>query len=404
MIRILLLSVSVVLGACGRGEGHDPAEDDAGASFSSRPAAEAAQGHPGKAEGLVRAPGPDARSAEEPVLNFYNWADYIHPDTIPNFEKEFGIKVNYDLYDASEVVEAKLLAGKTGYDLVLHSTSYSARLIPIGVFQPLDRSRLPRWDSLDPWVLQQMAVKDPGNRFAAPYMWGSTGFSYNADMIRARMANPPLDSWDMLFKPEVVSRFADCGVTWLDSPSDLIPVGMLYLGYDANSVEPGELAEVEALMKEVRPYIKYFSSTKMMNDLPNQEVCIAMSWAGDYAQARQRAREVGLDIDLAYRVPMEGSLSFVDALLIPADAPHPGNAHTFLNYLMRPEVMAANSNETRYANAIRGSIPYLLPELANDPAAYPPPEVLARLQPLTIHGPKVERQRTRAYSRIKTGL
>lgn len=346
----------------------------------------------------------EALADEEPVLNVYNWADYIHPDTIPNFEKEFGIKVNYDLYDSTEVVEAKLLAGQTGYDVVLHSTRYSARLIPIGVYQPLDRSRLPLWGNLDPWVMAGLEVYDPGNLYAMPYMWGSTGFAYNVDMVLARIPDAPLDSADMLFNPEVVSRLADCGVTLLDEPVDVIPMALLYLGHDANSMEPEHIAEAEALLKSVRPYIKYFSSAKMINDLPNEEVCVAMSWSGDYAQARQRAREVGRQLNIAYSVPKEGTVIFFDGLFIPADAPHPDNAHKFLNYLLRPEVIAAISGETRYANANLASIPYLLPELANDPAAYPSLEDRNAFKLGFIFDPKQERLRTRAWSRIKTGL
>ncbi len=341
---------------------------------------------------------------EEPVVNVYNWADYIHPDTLSEFEGEFGIEVNYDLYDSTEVVEAKLLAGQTGYDVVLHSTRYSARLIPIGVYQPLDKSKLPLWRNLDPWVLGAMEAYDPGNRYAAPYMWGSTGFAYNVDMVRERMPDAPLDSGAMLFDPEVVSRFADCGVSLLDEPVDVIPMALMYLGYDANSMEPGHIAEAEAVLKSVRPYIKYFSSAKMINDLPNEEICVAMSWSGDYAQARERAREVGVEINLAYAVPKEGSVIFFDGWFIPADAPHPENAHQFLNYLMRPRVMAAISHHTRYANANLASLPFLRPEVANDPAAYPPPALLAELKVGYIFGPKLERLRTRAWSRIKTGL
>jgi putrescine transport system substrate-binding protein len=217
---LLFLTASVLVAACNRGGGAAPT----GGSGTASP-------------------------NEDGVLNVYNWADYIHPDTISNFEKEFGIRVNYDLFDASEVVEAKLLAGKTGYDVVLLATSFAERLIPIGVFQPLDKSKLQLWDNFDPWVLQSMAAYDPGNRFAIPYMWGSTGFAYNVDMVRERMPDAPLDSADMMFDVEVVSRLADCGVTWLDSPTDLVPLAMLYLGYDANSLEAGELAEVEALLK-----------------------------------------------------------------------------------------------------------------------------------------------------------
>jgi putrescine transport system substrate-binding protein len=347
---------------------------------------------------------PSPRADEEPVLNVYNWSDYVHPDTIPDFEEEFGIEVNYDLYDSTEVVEAKLLAGQTGYDVIFHSTRYSARLIPIGVYQPLDRSRLPLWDNLDPWVLESNETYDPGNQYGMPYMWGSTGWAYNVDMILERMPDAPLDSGDMLFKPEVVSRFADCGVSILDEPTDVIPMVMLYLGHDANSMEPEHIAEVEAVLKSVRPYVKYFSSTKMINDLPNREVCLAMSWSGDYAQARERAREVGVEIDIAYATPKEGTVIWFDALFIPADAPHPENAHKFLNYILRPEVIAAISDETRYANANRASFPYMLPEVANDPAAYPPPEELVNLNAGIIYGPKLERRRTRAWSRVKTGL
>lgn len=348
---------------------------------------------------------PDSSSANErAVLNVYNWADYIHPETIPNFEEEFGIEVNYDMYDSTEVVEAKMLAGQTGYDVVVHSLRYSARLIPIDVYQPLDRSKLPLWDNLDPWVLEATQTYDPGTRYGMPYMWGSTGYSYNVDMILERMPDAPLDSGDMLFDPEVVSRFADCGVTLLDEPTDVIPMVMLYLGHDANSMAPEHIAEVEAVLKSVRPYIKYFSSAKMINDLPNEEVCLAMSWSGDYAQARERAREVGREIDLAYRTPKEGTVIWFDSLFIPTDAPHPDNAHKFLNYLLRPKVIAAISDETRYANANRASLPFMLPEVANDPAAYPPPEELEQLNAGVIFGPKVERLRTRAWSRVKTGL
>lgn len=343
-------------------------------------------------------------NTEEKVLNVYNWADYIAPDTIANFEQEFGIKVNYDLYDSTEVVEAKLLAGHTGYDVVLHSMRYSARLIPIGVYQPLDFSKLPLRSNLDPWVLQVMAGYDPGNQYALPYMWGTTGYAVNVDMIEARMPDAPLGSADMLFDPEIVSRFADCGVSFLDEPTDVIPMVLLYLGYDPNSLDPGELAEVEETLKRVRPYVRYFSSTRLINDLPNLEVCVAMSWSGDYAQAMARSTEVGATVDLAYYVPVEGSLYWFDGLFIPADAPHPENAHLFLNYLMRPEVIAAVSNETRYANANLAAFPYMLPEVANSAAAYPSIEEREHARLGYIFGPKEERRRTRVWSRVKTGL
>jgi putrescine transport system substrate-binding protein len=319
-------------------------------------------------------------------------------------EAEFGIEVNYDLYDSTEVVEAKLLAGKTGYDVVFHAARYSARLIPIGIYQPLDRSKLPLWDNLDPWVLSIMAGYDPDNRYGLPYMWGTTGFAYNIAMIRERMPDAPVHSGDMIFKPEIVKRFADCGISFLDEPTDVIPLVMLYLGHDPNSMDPRHVAEVEALLKSVRPYIRYFSSSKMINDLPNEEVCIAMSWSGDYAQAMQRAVEVGANVQLAYTAPREGTVAWFDGMFIPNDAPHPGHAHLFLNYLLRPEVIAAISNEVYYANANLASLPLLAPEVRQDPAAYPSAAERERFAIGYIFSPKLERMRTRAWSRVKTGL
>jgi len=343
-------------------------------------------------------------AAEAKKLNVYNWADYIGPDTIANFEKEFGIKVNYDVYDSTEVVEAKLLAGRTGYDLVMHAARYSARLIPIGVYQPLQKDLLPLWGNLDPWVLGVMQGFDPGNAHGLPYMWGSTGYAINIDMIRERMPDAPLGSAAMLFDPDVVSKFADCGVSLLDEPTDVIPMVLQYLGRDPNSLEPEHLVEVEDVLKSVRPYIRYFSSTKMINDLPNREVCLAMSWSGDYAQAMARANEVGANVELAYYTPEEGTVYWFDGVYITSDSPHPGNAHLFLNYLLRPEVMAAISNETRYANANLASKPFINPEVLNDPATYPSAEERQKASIGYLFGPKDERRRTRAWSRIKTGL
>jgi putrescine transport system substrate-binding protein len=302
------------------------------------------------------------------------------------------------------VVEAKMLAGSTGYDVVVHSGRYSARLIPIGVYQPLDRSKLPLWGNLDPWVLQVMTHYDPGNRYGMPYMWGSTGYAINRDMVLERRPDVPLGSGAMIFDPAVIARFADCGVSFLDEPTDVIPMVLQYLGQDPDSIDPVHIAAAEAQLKAVRPYVRYFSSTRQLNDLPNEEVCIAMSWSGDYAQAMARATEVGAKVNLDYYVPREGAVYWFDSVYIPADAPHPDNAHRFLNYLLRPEVIAAVSNETRYANANRASIPFLDPAVANDPATYPSAEERARAAIGFIHGPKDERRRTRAWSRVKTGL
>ncbi len=345
-----------------------------------------------------------AAAGEEPVLNFYNWADYIDPAVIVEFERETGITVNYDLYDATAVVEAKLLAGRTGYDLVLQALRFSARLIPIGVFQPLDLTRLPNWKNLDPWVLGVMQGFDPGNRHAAPYMWGTTGFMYNVDLVRERFPDAPLDSFAMLFDPEVTRRLADCGVTWLDESSTVIPLVMLYLGHDPHSVDERQLAEAEAVLASVRPDVLYINSAMGLNDMGNQDVCLAMAWSGDYIQAQSRIDEVGGQVRLAYTAPREGTVMWFDSLLIPADAPHPGNAHRFLDFLMRPEVIARVSEYIGYGNANLASIPYIDPKLSGNPAAYPPMEARKGWQPGRLYDPKIERVRSRLWSRVKTGL
>jgi putrescine transport system substrate-binding protein len=352
---------------------------------------------------LLMQPSAEGLAADN-ELNIYNWADYIAPNTIADFEKEFGIKVNYDLYDNTVLVEAKLLAGRTGYDVVVHSSRYASRLIPIGVYQPLQREKLPLWKNLDPAILEVMQGYDPDNMFGLPYMWGSTGYTINVEMVKQRMPDAPLGSGAMLFDPEVVARFADCGVTFTDEAMDMIPMVLQFLGYDADSLDPGHLAEAEAQLKSVRPYIRYFSSTMMLNDLPNEEVCVAVSWSGDYAQAMNRAKEVGADVEMAYYTPVEGWIYWFDALFIPADAPNLENAYLFLNYLLRPEVMGAISNETHYANANLASVPHMDASIVNDPAVYPSPEVRKSGVVAHVFGPKEERGRIRAWSRIKTGL
>jgi putrescine transport system substrate-binding protein len=353
---------------------------------------------------IAMAWGVAAAAAEAKVLNVFSWPDYFGPDTISGFEREYGIKVNHDTYDSTEMAEARLLAGRTGYDVVVHAERYSTRLIQIGVYRPLDRAKLTNWANLDPWVLKTLESADPGNRYGVPYLWGTSGFTYNVRMIRERMPDAPLGSADMIFKPEVARHFADCGISFIDEPTDVIPMAMVYLGHHPDSLDPQELAEVEALLKGVRPYIRYFSSAKMLIDLPNEEVCIAMSWSGDYAQAMARSREAGRPVQLAYTMPSEGTLAWFDMWFIPRDAPHPGNAHLFLNYLLRPEVIAGVSNETRYAAPNLKALALVSPEVRDDPAIYPPRELRDTLRKGIIHSPKEERVRSRLWSRVKTGL
>ena len=345
-----------------------------------------------------------AGADEEKVVNVYNWADYIGPTTVKDFERETGIKVNYDIYDTSEVVDAKVMAGGSGYDVVMHSATFAFRMLKHGIFRPLDRNKLTNWHHLDPELLALFEPFDPGIRYSAPYMWGTMGFAYNLDMIHERMPDAPLDSAALVFDPAIVSRFADCGVSLLDSPTDVIPTAMLYLGHDANSVKPEELKEAEELLKKIRPYIKYFNSTKMLMDMPNKEICIGMSWSGDYSVAWTRAREAGIKMNLGYSVPKEGSPYWLDAAYIPKDAPHPDNAHLFISFLLRPDVIAAISNFTGYANANRDATALVKQEYRDNPAIYPDAVFKRRLHWTAVLEPKVERLRSRAWTRVKSGL
>lgn len=343
-------------------------------------------------------------AAQNNTLNIYNWSDYIDPALLEEFEKEFNVEVNYDIYDSSEMVDTKLMTGSSGYDIVMHAASFSARLIPIGVYEIVDTSRLDNWHHIDQAIVEKIAANYGQEIAGVPYMWGTTGFTYNRKMILERMPGAPLESAAMLFDPEVVARFADCGVSLLDDPTSVIPTAMLYLGYPANSVEPAHLLEVEQLLKAVRPYIKYFSSTKMLLDLPSEEICIAMSWSGDYSIATARAAEVGLDIDLGYSIPSEGGTDWYDVMYIPADAPHSDNAYLFMDFMLRPENIARASNYIGYANANRSATALVDPGMTSDPAIYPDRETMQRLHASKILPPKLERRRSRTWTKIKTGL
>lgn len=345
-----------------------------------------------------------ALASEPSILNVYNWSDYIDPALIEEFELEYGIKINYDIYDSSEIVDTKLMTGHSGYDVVVHSASFSARLIPIGVYQPVDTARLENWHHIDSHITDKIAANYGEEIAGVPYMWGTTGFTYNRDMILARMPDAPLDSAALVFDPAIVSRFADCGVSLLDDPTSVIPTAMLYLGYPANSVDPDQLRDVEKLLKAIRPYIKYFSSTKMLLDLPSEEVCIAMSWSGDYSVASMRAAEAGLQLDLGYNIPKEGGTDWYDVMYIPSDAPHPENAYLFLDFMLRPEVVARASNYVGYANANKSATALVDPAITSDPAIYPDSATMQRLHASRILSPKLERRRSRTWTKIKTGL
>jgi putrescine transport system substrate-binding protein len=343
-------------------------------------------------------------AAEAKELRVYNWADYIGKDTVTNFEAATGIKVIYDTYDADETLEAKMMAGDAGYDVVSTSTDYFSRQIKAGIYRPLDKSLLPNWKNLDPQVLAIEAKADPGNRHAVPYLRHVNGFAYNVDLIRARMPDAPVDSLDMIFKPEIIRHFADCGVTFLDSAEDVLQLALNYLHLDPNSQRPADYQQAEQLLRSVRPYIKAFDSTEYLNGLINSEFCISMSWSGDYATSRARAQAAGIEVPLAFTVPKEGANGSYDAWLIPADAPHPLAAHKFLDYMLEPRVIAAVTNDIHYANDNSAAGPYVDPQILADPAVYLPATVEARLYHAEEAGPALERLRTRTWTRIKTGL
>lgn len=337
-------------------------------------------------------------------LHIYNWADYINPDALLNFEREFGIDITYDTYDSSEMVDTKLLTGKSGYDIVVHAASSASRLVPTGILHKIDMKKLPNWRHLDPNLVDKISQNYSNDLIGVPFFWGSAGIIYNVDMIKKRMENPPTDSGAIIFDPNVISKFADCGVSLLDDALTVIPMAMIYLGYPANSVDLDHLKDVEKLLKSVRPYITYFSSTKLLLDLPNEEVCIAMGWSGDYSVANQRARDAGLKINLQYIVPKEGSEMWFDNIYIPSDAKHIDNAYLFLNYMLRPEVIAATSDYIGYANANKSATPLVDKRLTEDNAIYPDKKTLDRLQTSQVLSPKEERKRSRTWTRIKTGL
>jgi putrescine transport system substrate-binding protein len=341
---------------------------------------------------------------DEKVVNVYNWADYVAPDTIGKFEAEYGIKVNYDIYDSSDVVDVKLLAGNSGYDVVIHSSQYSSRLTPIGVYEKLDYSRLDNRRNLDPDLSAKVDSYEKTTGYSIPYHWGSTGYAWNERLVRERLPDHPMDSSDVLFDPAVASKLADCGISLLDGPTDIYPMVLAYLGRNPNAVDDENLAAAEAQLMSVRPYIRYFSNQKMQVDLASEEVCVAMSWSGDYAQAAKRAKEAGLDLILHYTMPKEGSGLWVDGIYMPVDAPHKDNAYLFMNFLMRADIAADIANFVHYPNLNRASWPLIDPEIMADPAIYPRKDDWDVLYPVLNVDPKRERPRTRSFARVKAGI
>lgn len=342
-------------------------------------------------------------AAEDKQLFLYNWADFIGTGTIERFEQRTGIKVVYDTYDAEETMDARLLAGESGYDVVSASSNFSGREIKAGVYLPLDKSKLPNWKYLDPHFLAKLDPSDPGNRYGVPFMQAVNGFAYNVDMIRKRMPDAPVGSLDMIFKPEIIARFADCGVTFLDSPEDVLGLALQYLHLDPNSTRAEDYAAAEQLLLKVRPYVRNFDSIEYMQALANKEVCIAMSWSADYATVMARARAAGAPVNLAFTVPAEGANQTYSSFLIPVGAPHLEAAYAFLNYILDPQVIARITNEIYYGNMNQAANAWVRPEILNDHNLYPTPDVEARLYPSKESSIALQRIRTRTWTRIKTG-
>ncbi len=340
---------------------------------------------------------------EEKVVNMYNWSDYIDLGVLTDFTNETGIKVNYDVYDSNEMLETKLLAGNTGYDIVVPSASFMQRQIQAGVYQPLDKSKLTNLKNMDPELMKRAAAFDPGNAYGINYLWGTSGVGYNVEKITAAMADAPVDSFDMFYKPEVVAKFKSCGVTVLDAPSEVVGTILLWLGKDPNSESLDDLAAAEKVLMSIRPYIRYVHSSKYIEDLANGEVCLAMGWNGDVLQSRDRANEANKGFTIKYNIPKEGAIAFFDMLTIPKDAKRVKNAHILIDYLMRAEVAARNSNFRRYASSNAASLPMVLDEVKNDPGIYPSAEVKAKLVPDLPESAKFARQLTRTWTRFKTG-
>jgi putrescine transport system substrate-binding protein len=347
---------------------------------------------------------PSAPAAEAKVLHVYNWSDYIAEDTLANFTAETGIRVVYDVFDSNELLEAKLVSGNTGYDVVVPSLSFLGRQIQVGVFAPIDRTRLANYGNLDAALMQRIARIDEGNQYSVPYLWGTTGIGYNAAKIAEIFGEDfEVDSWDLVFKPENIGKVAGCGVAFLDTPQELVPIALNYLGEDPNSFDEAIIGKAEALLSTVRPHIRYFHSSQFINDLANGDVCVAIGWSGDIFQAAARAEEAGNGIVVEYVIPKEGAPMWFDMLAIPKDAKHPENAYRFIDYLLRPDVMAGIQNYVAYASANAAALPMVDEELKQNPAVYPDEATNARLFTFVVVPPEVDRLYSRLWTRLKTG-
>ena len=337
------------------------------------------------------------------VLSLYIWPDYLAPDTLADFERKTGIKTQVLVFDTNETLETKLLAGSSGFDVVFPSAPYFERQIAAGVYQELDRRRLPNFANLDPQLLAQVAHHDAGNRHGVIYLWGTEGIAYNQDMVRKRLGGGAADSWSMVFDPATASKLTDCGINVLDNPAGVIRLVLLFLHRDPNAPTAKDLQDAEAVLMRVRPFVRTIDSFAYTQALANGDICVALAYNGDAAQARARAAESGNGVDIGFSIPREGSIIWFDMMAIPKDAPHAANAHAFINYVMDAQTMAHISNFTRYANANAAATAGVDASIAHDPMIYPSPQERARL--IVQQADPVNRARllTRIWQRFKTG-
>jgi putrescine transport system substrate-binding protein len=363
----------------------------------------------GKSETNVQgggAPGPGAGSDAAragKVLNLFIWSDYLAPNTLSDFERQTGIKVHAAYYDSNDTLETKLLAGNSGYDVVVPTSSFMERQIKAGVYLTLDKSKLPNLGNMDPQLASKVAMQDPGNAHAVIYMWGTIGLGYNEQMVKALMPDAPIDSWRLIFDPAMASKIAKCGISVLDDPAAMMRAVLPYLGRDPNSQKSEDLAAAEAALLKIRPYIRNINSSEYIEALANGDLCVAVGYNGDMLQARDRSREANKGVVIKYFVPKEGSVLWIDMLAIPKDAPDLESAYAFVNYMMTPQVIAEVSNFKRFANANAAAQGLVLADVRNDSNIYPPADLLRALPVELADTPEQSRAITRMWQKFKTG-
>ncbi|MCW1843821.1 polyamine ABC transporter substrate-binding protein [Prosthecomicrobium hirschii] len=346
--------------------------------------------------------------AQTKQVNIYNWSDYIDPSILEDFTKETGIKVKYDVFDSNDILETKLLAGKTGYDVVVPSAHFLGRQIQAGVFQKLDKSKLPNLTNMWPAVTERLAKYDPGNDYAVNYMWGTTGIGYNVKKIKERMPDAPLDSWALVFDPANAAKFKDCGIMMLDASDEIVPAVLNYLGLDPNTRNPDDFKKAAEHFKKIRPFVRKFHSSEYINALANGDVCLVVGWSGDIKQAGDRAEEKNAKtkdekkkVEIGYSIPKGGAAMWFDNFSLPKDAKNIDEAHAFINYMMKPEVIAKASNFIKYPNGNLASQKLIDPAVLNDKNIYPADDVMAKLYQIQSYDPKTQRVLTDTWRDMK---